>query len=72
MPKNRNVWILPHCLATEKTVQIVEFDAALFWGGIMLPEKVKPSNLGASSKDKTSKDIKQFKLQNSMSRTIKV
>ena len=65
VPKNRNAWILPHCLATEKTVQIVEFDAASYNGGIMLPDKVKPSHLGLSTK-------MEFERVNKMTRTIKV
>ena len=33
--KNRNAWILPHCLAIQKKVEIVEFDVAEFVSGII-------------------------------------
>ena len=44
--KNRNAWILPHCLSTQKKVEIVDFDAAAFNGGIINPGKILPSDLG--------------------------
>lgn len=28
--KNRNAWILPHCLSTKKEVEVVEFDAHMY------------------------------------------
>ena len=44
--KNRNAWILPHCLSTEQKVQIVEFDVSKFIGGIINPEiDKKPSDV---------------------------
>ena len=44
--KNRNAWILPHCLSTEQKVQIVEFDVSQFIGGIINPEMdKKPSDV---------------------------
>ena len=44
--KNRNAWILPHCLSTEQKVQIVEFDVSKFIGGIINPEMdKKPSDV---------------------------
>ena len=45
----RNVWILPHCLSTGKSVEIVDFDASLFNGGIIKHGKVLPSDLGRIS-----------------------
>ena len=44
--KNRKAWILPHCLSTQKKVEIVDFDAAAFNGGIINPGKILPSDLG--------------------------
>lgn len=44
--KNRHAWILPHCLSTTNKVETVEFDAASFNGGIILPDKILPSDLG--------------------------
>ena len=44
--KNRNAWILPHCLSTSRKVEIVEFDVSQFIGGIINPDnKKKPSDL---------------------------
>ena len=44
--KNRNAWILPHCLSTSRKVEIVEFDVSKFIGGIINPDNVKkPSDL---------------------------
>ena len=44
--KNRNAWILPHCLSIQKKVQIVEFDVSRFIGGIINPEvDKKPSDV---------------------------
>ena len=45
-PKNRKVWILPHCLSTSQTVELVDFEAAEFNGGIIKNGKTLPSNLG--------------------------
>ena len=36
---NRNAWILPHCLAIQKKVEIVEFDVAEFVSGIINSEE---------------------------------
>ena len=45
-PKNRKVWILPHCLSISQTVELVDFEAAEFNGGIIKNGKTLPSNLG--------------------------
>ena len=37
---------MPHCLSTTSNVESVEFDMALFNGGIILPDKILPSDLG--------------------------
>ena len=37
---------MPHCLSTTNYVETVEFDAGLYNGGIILPGKVLPSDLG--------------------------
>ena len=42
----RKAWILPHCLSTTRKVETVEFDAAKFNGGIIQPDKIRPSDLG--------------------------
>ena len=42
----RHAWVLPHCLSTTNYVEAVEFDAGLYNGGIILPGKVLPSDLG--------------------------
>ena len=44
--RNRNAWILPHCLSTSQRVETVQFDAAAFNGGIIKEGKVLPSDLG--------------------------
>jgi hypothetical protein len=44
--KHRDAWILPHCLSTKPQVEIVEFDAALYNGGIIKEGKTMPSDLG--------------------------
>ena len=44
--KNRKVWILPHCLSISQTVELVDFEAAEFNGGIIKNGKTLPSNLG--------------------------
>ena len=33
--KNRNAWILPHCLSITNKSEVVEFDNVSFWGGII-------------------------------------
>ena len=38
LSKNRNAWILPHCLSTQKKVEIVEFDASYWIGGVINPD----------------------------------
>ena len=48
--KNRNAWILPHCLSLHDTVDIVEFDAAALIGGIINP--ANESNLPADLTDR--------------------
>ena len=35
LSKQRNAWILPHCLSTKTTPIIVDFFADLFMGGII-------------------------------------
>ena len=42
----RKAWILPHCLSPTSNVETLEFDAALFNGGIIVPDKILPSDLG--------------------------
>ena len=42
----RHAWVLPHCLSTTNLVETVDFDVAMFHGGIILPDKILPSNLG--------------------------
>ena len=42
----RKAWILPHCLSPTSSVETLEFDAALFNGGIIVPDKILPSDLG--------------------------
>ena len=37
---------MPHCLSTTNYVETVEFDAGMYNGGIILPGKVLPSDLG--------------------------
>jgi len=44
--KHRKAWFLPHCLSTERTVQVVDFDADLFNGGIIRAGRTLPSELG--------------------------
>ena len=66
--RNRNAWILPHCLSTKRQVEIVEFDASFYNGGIILPEKILPSNLGRQSKRKTPNGEERWDFE----RTIKV
>ena len=48
--KNRNAWILPHCLSLHDRVEIVEFDAAALSGGIINP--ANESNLPADLLDR--------------------
>ena len=66
----RNAWILPHCLSTGKSVEIVDFDASLFNGGIINPGKVLPSDMGRIApreyrpKDRKIKVSNQMALQN--------
>ena len=48
--KNRNAWILPHCLSLHDRVEIVEFDAAALSGGIINP--ANESNLPADVLDR--------------------
>ena len=43
---SRKAWILPHCLSTTSKVETVEFDAAQYNGGIIQPDKIRPSDLG--------------------------
>ena len=47
LSKNRNAWILPHCLSTQKKVEIVEFDASFWIGGVINP----------NAKDKMPSDL---------------
>lgn len=61
--RNRNAWILPHCLSTQRKVEIVEFDASFYNGGIILPGKVLPSDISRAEKRYTRHDFE---------RTIKV
>ena len=42
----RKAWILPHCLSPTSNVETLEFDAALFNGGIIVPDKILPSDFG--------------------------
>ena len=51
--RNRNAWILPHCLSTQRKVEIVEFDAAFYNGGIIMPGKILPSDIGRKEKRTT-------------------
>ena len=44
--KNRNAWILPHCLSTNPKVELLDFDASAYNGGLIKPGKVLPSDLG--------------------------
>ena len=54
----RNAWILPHCLSTEKKVQLVDFDLASFNGGIVNKGRVLPSDLDRKNfTAKSSKNI---------------
>ena len=48
--KNRNAWILPHCLSLHDRVEIVEFDAAALIGGIINP--ANETNLPADLTDR--------------------
>lgn len=43
--KNRNAWILPHCLSVTENVELVDFDAAKYNGGIIFDDKL-PSDIG--------------------------
>ena len=45
--KNRNAWILPHCLSLHNEVEIVDFDAASLIGGIINPrnKNILPADL---------------------------
>ena len=61
--RNRNAWILPHCLSTQRKVEIVEFDASFYNGGIILPGKTLPSDISRAKKRSTRHDFE---------RTIKV
>ena len=51
--RNRNAWILPHCLSTQRKVEIVEFDASFYNGGIILPGKTLPSDISRAEKRST-------------------
>ena len=44
--KNRNAWILPHCLSTNPKVELLDFDASAYNGGLIKSGKVLPSDLG--------------------------
>ena len=47
--KNRNAWILPHCLSTNPKVELLDFDASAYNGGLIQPGKVLPSDLGRTN-----------------------
>ena len=58
--KNRNAWILPHCLSTKPEVEVVNFDAHFYNGGITKEGKVLPSNLGR--KDERDESLEPIKI----------
>jgi len=47
--KNRNAWILPHCLSTSTQVEVVDFDASMYNGGIIVEGKTLPSDIGRTT-----------------------
>ena len=50
--KNRNAWILPHCLSTSKAPIVVEFDAMGEYGGIINHKngrKIMPGNINSGN-----------------------
>ena len=48
--KNRNAWILPHCLSANPIVELYDFDASGYNGGLIQPGKTLPSDLGRTNK----------------------
>ena len=71
--KNRNAWILPHCLSTQKKVEIVDFDAAAFNGGIINPGKILPSDLGRRAlRDKRMPHERTIKVRSGAKRLLKL
>ena len=64
--KNRNAWILPHCLSPSRQVELVDFDAALYNGGIIVPDRDYPSDLGWQSHFSTFYDRPEMQNERSM------
>ena len=64
--KNRNAWILPHCLSPSTKVELVDFDAALYNGGIIVPDRDYPSDLGWQSHFSTFYDRPEMQNERSM------
>ena len=54
---------MPHCLSPTSNVESVEFDAALFNGGIILPDKTLPSDLGRQVPRKEEEKSKTITVQ---------
>ena len=59
LSKHRNSWILPHCLSTTPYVEVVDFDASMYNGGIILEGKIKPSMLDRDIKENPLKDFER-------------
>ena len=55
LKKQRQAWVLPHCLSIHNTVTIEEFDNISFWGGIINPNKNRllPGDLRNNSQART-------------------
>ena len=64
--KQRNAWILPHCLSPSRKVELVDFDAALYNGGIIVPDRDFPSDLGWQSHFSTFYDREEIANERSM------
>ena len=43
--KGRDAYLLPHCLSTKTTPEIVNFDASALIGGIIQEGKIKPGDI---------------------------
>ena len=61
--KHRNAWILPHCLSTTPYVEVKNFDASMYNGGILMEGKPKPSELGGRDYKKLPKRQHEREIQ---------
>ena len=54
LSKQRNAYILPHCLSTKPFVETVNFDVSEFVSGIYLKDKIKPSRIDNPDPDRAN------------------